>query len=114
MALASLEELGSNPVVSTVAARGETLLTALQQLAGDNPCFQYPRGRGLLAGIEVVNPQGRPDGQAAGRLIEAALASGLILLGGGIAGNVLSFTPPFGMTEEEIHWAVERIGKLAI
>jgi acetylornithine/succinyldiaminopimelate/putrescine aminotransferase len=42
----------------------------------------------------------------AGQLVEAMLARGIILLSGGVGQNVLSFTPPFVISEEEIDFAL--------
>ena len=40
------------------------------------------------------------------------LARGIILLSGGVAQNVLSFTPPFVITEKEIDFAIAQLSQL--
>ena len=37
------------------------------------------------------------------------LQDGLILLGGGLNGNVLSFAPPFSISSAEIEFLVEKL-----
>ena len=64
-----------------------------------------------MQGIEVIDAQGKPDPARAGTLVEAMLARGLILLSGGTEQNVLSFTPPFVITEAEIDFAMEQIAQ---
>jgi 4-aminobutyrate aminotransferase-like enzyme len=39
-------------------------------------------------------------------MVEAMLARGVILLSGGVGQNVLSFTPPFVISEDEIDFAL--------
>ena len=38
------------------------------------------------------------------------LARGIILLSGGVEQNVLSFTPPFVISEKEIDFAIAQLG----
>lgn len=70
------------------------------------------RGRGLLWGIELGDPQGRPDGPRAGRLVERALAEGLLILSGGTEGGVVSLSPPAVLTEREVAWAAEQLDRI--
>jgi 4-aminobutyrate aminotransferase-like enzyme len=42
-------------------------------------------------------------------IMRRGLQDGLILLGGGPHGNVLSFSPPFVVTEEEIAFLAEKL-----
>ena len=44
-----------------------------------------------------------------GRLAEQLLREGLLLLPAGTRGEVLSFTPPFGISREEIDYCGERL-----
>ena len=62
-----------------------------------------------MIGLELVEPNGDPDGNRAIKIVKRALADGIILLGGGPDNNVLSFTPPFSISEEEIDFVVNRI-----
>ncbi len=65
-----------------------------------------------MRGLEVLDEVGRPDPAAAGRIVEQMLARGIIVLSGGVAQNVLSFTPPFVITEKEIDFALARLAEL--
>jgi 4-aminobutyrate aminotransferase-like enzyme len=65
-----------------------------------------------MQGLEIVNENGDPDPAAAGRLIEGSLKRGLIVLSGGVEGNVMSFTPPFLITPAEIDFALENLAQV--
>ena len=107
MALAALAEHIRPETAATVQVAGLRLKSALRAL--DTPHVGDVRGAGLMLGLELVNADGSPAVALAGGIIKAALRDGLLLLGGGPAGNVLSFTPPFGISQEEIAFLTGRL-----
>ncbi len=108
MALAALAEHARPETAALVHTAGRRLKLALCEL--QSPHIGDVRGAGLMLGLELINPaNGSPAGALAGATIKAALRDGLILLGGGPAGNVLSFTPPFGVSEEETGFLADRL-----
>ena len=109
MALASLEMLEAEPWSERVETLGAYLEKGLRQLQSTSKRWGWTRGLGLMRGIEINDESGRPDAASAGRIVEAMLARGIIILSGGVAQNVLSFTPPFIITEEEIDFAFEQL-----
>jgi 4-aminobutyrate aminotransferase-like enzyme len=113
MALTSLDLLEAEPWSERVTVLGDCLAAGLKQLRVTSKAWGSIRGLGLMRGIEIVDADGRPDPAHAGRLIEAILARGIILLSGGTEQNVLSFTPPFVITKEEIDFALEQLGASA-
>jgi 4-aminobutyrate aminotransferase-like enzyme len=98
MALASLNELEKPGLAETVRQKGDYLQKKLRTLPGVEP----PHGRGLMIGLKVPAAQ-------AGPIIEGMLKRGLIILSGGPDRNILSFTPPFLISEEEMDYAVEAL-----
>ena len=60
----------------------------------------------MLVGVELAL-----DGAVVNGLVKRALRDGLILLQSGPKGNVLSFSPPFAISDEEIAFTVGRIGE---
>jgi 4-aminobutyrate aminotransferase-like enzyme len=62
-----------------------------------------------MIGAEIVRKDGSPDPNLALRTVLAALKDGLLFLGGGPEGNVLSFTPPFCIEVNEIDYACTKI-----
>ena len=109
MALASLELFEAEPWSDRVASLGNHLRAGLEKLRKTSVGWGRSRGIGLMQGLEVVDAAKRPDAAGAGRLVEAMLARGVILLSGGVEQNVLSFTPPFVITEAEIDFALDAL-----
>ncbi len=92
------------------AAMGARLSGHLHRLQRDFPQLGDIRGRGLMLGVELVNPLGEPDVQGhppvfaelAPRLQRECLKRGLILELGGRHGSVVRFLPPLVITAAEI------------
>jgi 4-aminobutyrate aminotransferase-like enzyme len=112
MALTSLNLLESEPWEDRVRDLGTHLAAKLDKLLSSNTRWGHRRGRGLMQGLEVVDDEGTPDSSTAGRLVERSLKRGLVLLSGGVDGNVMSFTPPFLITREEIDFALENLAQV--
>jgi len=100
MALASLDLHARPETAKCVRAQGRKLREALRSVASS--ARGNLRGAGLMLGLEVTTRSGAPDTELALSLIHRALADGLLLLADGPASNVLSFTPPFCIADEEI------------
>jgi 4-aminobutyrate aminotransferase-like enzyme len=112
MALTSLELLEKEPWSERTSALGNHLRDGLLHLQEKSSRWGAIRGRGLMQGIEVLDAAGAPDAARAGQIVEAMLAKGIILLGGGVGQNVLSFTPPFVIAEAEIDFALETMREI--
>ena len=78
-------------------------------LALDSPWIGNIRGVGAMLGVELVKPDGSPDGELASAIMRRGLQDGLILLGSGASGAVLSFAPPFGISEVEIEFLTRKL-----
>lgn len=105
-ALAQIEEIRDRNLVDRAATLGRELLDRLGRLVGRAPRVGGVRGRGLLLGIELVRPESdEPDRAGAARLMIEALRRGVLLLGGGAHGNVITLSPPITITEEQLDHA---------
>ncbi|WP_079131198.1 MULTISPECIES: diaminobutyrate--2-oxoglutarate transaminase family protein [unclassified Streptomyces] len=119
---AALEVLAEEGLVEQAAVKGELLGGLLRRLALTRPEIGDVRGRGLMWGVELVDPDGeadalgaRPaDGDRARRVKKACLEHGLLLESGGRHGAVLRLLPPLTITEEEIHAVVGALEKALI
>jgi 4-aminobutyrate aminotransferase-like enzyme len=109
MALASLEIHANPEMAKRVRMRGRSLREALRGVA--SPAAGNVRGAGLMLGLEITTDSGAPDTALAVGAIQRALADGLILLADGPESNVLSLTPPFAITDEEIAFLAGRLQK---
>ena len=99
MALKSLEILERSETIEKVGRTGAYLQAKLESLKW--PQIVDVRGRGMMWGVELQ--------ENAGPLLGRLLAKGLLFLADGPEGNVLSFTPPFSMDEQEIDFALGEI-----
>jgi 4-aminobutyrate aminotransferase-like enzyme len=64
------------------------------------------RGAGLMWAVALVEPaSGAPDAFRTSAIVRAALAEGLILLGGGLHGSTVQLTPPLCICPDEIEEA---------
>lgn len=107
MALASIAEHLKPETQRLAQEAGERLRAGLLSLR--SPFIAEVRGLGAMLGVELVQPDGSPFGALAGRIMAQGLREGLILLGGGPKGNVLSFSPPFTITDEEVAFLIDRL-----
>ena len=112
MALESLRLLESGKWSARVEKLGAHLDQGLRKLRATSKRWGWTRGLGLMRGLEVLDDNGQPDAARAGQIAEQMLARGIILLSGGVAQNVLSFTPPFVISEKEIDFALKQLGVL--
>jgi diaminobutyrate-2-oxoglutarate transaminase len=95
---------------------GERLMVILRNIQKDKPQIGDVRGRGLMIGIEIVNPIDSPDAlgvyppnrKLACRIQEECLRRGLIVELGGRQGSVVRVLPPLIVTIDEI----DRIGTI--
>ena len=111
-ALAVLERLADDDVLSRVAPAGQTLRRALHERFGQHPHVGDIRGRGLFQGIEIVSDRTTkapfdPSRKINARLKAAAFEAGLICypMGGtvdGQRGDHVLIAPPFIITDEQI------------
>ena len=107
MAVASLKEHASQQTLEDVAAKAQYLRALLAALG--SPLVHEVRGRGLMIGIELRHADGSAAGDVAGQVLSDMLARGIFMLADGAEGNVLAFTPPFVISEEEMHYAVNQL-----
>jgi 4-aminobutyrate aminotransferase-like enzyme len=103
MALASIEIHARPETANDVRVTGRKLRDALRS------ALPNVRGAGLMLGAEITRPDGAPDTARAISIIHRALADGILLLADGPDSNVLSFTPPFHLSDEEIAFLAARL-----
>ena len=113
MALESLRLLESGKWSARVEKLGAHLDAGLRELRTKSKRWGWTRGLGLMRGLEVLDETGQPDAARAGQIVEQMLARGIILLSGGVTQNVLSFTPPFVISEKEIDFAIDQLAHAA-
>jgi diaminobutyrate-2-oxoglutarate transaminase len=116
---ATLEFIRNEGLLNHVKVVGDQLRQGLLQLQNRYPCIGDVRGRGLMLGMEMVEPDGRVDAlghpQAAGAIAasvkRACLKEGLIIETGGRHGAVLRFLPPLVITSAQVDQVLERLDR---
>jgi len=107
-ALATLEVIAEEHLVSRAAEMGEYLVSELRAMAGHLRIIGDVRGAGLLVGVELVTPEGAPAIDEADRVLYAALERGLSFKT--TMGSVLTLSPPLTISREDLALALRILG----
>ena len=101
-ALANLEYVIEHDLQTNAYKVGNHLRNRIDGLAERTDIIGEVRGKGLMIGIELVEPgTKRPDSHGAAEVMEQAKQRGLLVGKGGMYGNVLRIAPPLSLTEAE-------------
>ncbi|MEU1869067.1 aminotransferase class III-fold pyridoxal phosphate-dependent enzyme [Streptomyces sp. NPDC019793] len=122
---ATLSHVREHRLAEHAATLGGRMLARLHGLAAEFACVGEVRGRGLMAGLELVAPDGAPDGPAHGTRSGSArsgsaaelaaavrrecLRRGLIVDVTGPRANVVRLLPPLIVTEEQMSAVLDRL-----
>jgi 4-aminobutyrate aminotransferase len=101
-ALANLDFLIDSDLQTNASKVGRHLKSALEDLGERHEVIGEVRGKGLMIGVELVEPGGKePNPAAASTILEKARQGGLLIGKGGLYGNCLRIAPPLSLTEAE-------------
>jgi 4-aminobutyrate aminotransferase-like enzyme len=112
LALAQIAEIKKLKLPERSAELGEFLLDELQSKISGSKFQISIRGLGLMVGVELRLPDGKPATDAAMQAIKAMLRRGYIMLPEGEFGNVISFTPPLTITNAQLTKAVKALAEV--
>ncbi|MGP3982231.1 aspartate aminotransferase family protein [Streptomyces sp. KR80] len=99
--LANLTYLIEHDLQGNARRVGGLLIERLRAVAAGLPVVREVRGRGLMIGVELVDPDGSPSAQAATLALEHARERGLLIGKGGLEGNALRIAPPLSLSVAE-------------
>ena len=107
---ATMNYVLENDLPDHAAAMGRRLREHLDETAAAHDAVGEARGRGLLLGVEFVDPDGEPnaqghappDGDLAERVQSAAFDRGLIVETGGRDGATVRFLPPLTISSNQV------------
>ena len=102
-ALATLD-LVEGGLMENAAKMGAHLERGLRELAKTHPAIKDVRGRGLMLGIDLGDPE------LVKRVVLGAFRKGVLLLGAGK--SAIRFAPPLMIDQEDIRIALSTIGEL--
>ena len=112
MALAQIKEIERLNLCKQSAELGEFLLSQLQSQIKNRKSQVQVRGLGLMAGVELRLPDGKPATEATMRVVKDMLRRGFILLPEGGHANVISFTPPLTITKAQLSKTVSTLAEV--
>lgn len=105
---ATLEVIQEEELIENAARRGEELVDGIRRiLAGRPELVREVRGRGLMIGIEMAEPE------LAGALLGALLERGVIACQCGPGGGVVRLSPPLVVGDAEIARFLEALAGAA-
>ncbi|MFD0340799.1 diaminobutyrate--2-oxoglutarate transaminase family protein [Streptomyces sp. NPDC127117] len=115
---ATLAFVRENCLAERAAILGARMLARLQTLATDHPTIGDVRGRGLMIGVELVDPEAALPGDSpepppapalALAVQQECLRRGLIVELGGRHSTVVRLLPPLTLTDEQATAVVDRL-----
>lgn len=107
-ALATTEVIENENLVDNAAQRGAQLRGRLETLADRYSGIADIRGAGLMLGCYMVDADGNPDGERAGRILKECEKRGLLLIKcGAYGGQVVRWLPPLIASEAQVDEAVD-------
>jgi 4-aminobutyrate aminotransferase len=103
---AALETIAllESELMENAAKLGDFLLSELKQLQRGHSQIADVRGKGLMIGVELVEPDGSPAPDLAERLVQACFHKGLLLLRCGE--STIRLCPPLVITREDCETAL--------
>jgi len=116
---ATIRHILAEGLAARAAALGERLVGRLMRYQALHPLLGHVRGRGLMIGLEIVDPHGEPDALGAlpaapakaRRLRAELLARGVIAELGGRHGAVLRLLPPLTLGDDEADHVTSVLGR---
>lgn len=110
-AKAALDYVLAHDLQGNAAKLGRYLLDGLRELAEPCPVVADVRGKGLMIGIELVEPgTADPSAAAATILLNEARQRNLLVGKGGLLGNVVRLAPPMTLTADEADEGLAALG----
>jgi 4-aminobutyrate aminotransferase-like enzyme len=113
MALAQISEIEKSNLCERSAELGKFLLGELSKVQSPkSKVVCSSRGLGLMAGLELTLPDGKPATDIAMQAIKKLLHRGYIFLPEGEFSNVIAFTPPLTITKPQLVKAVKTLAEI--
>jgi len=107
-ALKTLERLAAPETRAHVERVGTMFAEGLHAVAAKFSAIGEVRAAGLMAAIELVRDRAsrEPAPELTAQTVGALMQGGVLAWPGGIHDNVICFTPPLTITEEQVTFAV--------
>lgn len=111
--IAGLDAMVAEAVMPAARAKGERALARLEEIKQRSELVGDVRGRGLMIGVELVRDRmdRTPAADEARRVAALCRERGVLVLYGGISGNVIRLLPPLTITDQELDRSLDTIGE---
>ncbi|HUY29413.1 MAG TPA: aspartate aminotransferase family protein [Acidimicrobiales bacterium] len=107
-ALANLEYLLAHDLQANARRAGRVLRDGLGALVGRLGVVGDVRGRGLMVGVELVEPGTTTPAPGAARLaLDLARREGVLVGGGGLHANTLRISPPLSISDRDVRHGLD-------
>ncbi len=115
-ALAVLDVIAEEGLLARADALGATICGALEELAlrNDGVPISAIRGPGAMIAFDIVTDSGEPDAATTKRVIQTALADGLVLLSCGIYGNTIRILCPLTISDAMLEEGLAKLGRALV
>ena len=112
-ALKAIQRLTAPETRAHVEHAGSIFANGLRALADRAPAIGDVRAAGLMAAIEIVKDRNsrEPDPRRASAILAGLAREGVLAYPGGVQDNVICFTPPLTIAEEQLAFAAEALGR---
>jgi 4-aminobutyrate aminotransferase-like enzyme len=107
-ALRAIDRLTAPETRAHVERVGEMFARGLNNIAEQMPAIGEVRAVGLMSAIEIVKDREsrEPDAKRTAETVAALMREGVLAYPGGVHDNVICFTPPLTITEEQLAFSV--------
>ncbi len=116
-ALAVLQVFREEKLAERARRLGERALARLEERLGGSPIVGEVRGKGLMIGVEFVQPGAEPPApnpEAVKHILRRCLDAGLILYPCGTDNHCIRFIPPLVITEEELDRGIDILAEAVL
>lgn len=102
-AIAVIETVQEEKLMHNAKVMGDYLIEGLKDLQKSFPIIGDVRGKGLMLGAEIADPNTKePMAQECARIVEYAKDNGVILGKGGLYGNTIRIKPPMTINKDNV------------
>jgi 4-aminobutyrate aminotransferase/(S)-3-amino-2-methylpropionate transaminase len=106
-AVAVIDVIEEEGLLERSNAIGEVMRARMHAWQRRWPAIGDVRGLGAMLAIELVSGDGAHDSETASRVVEEALARGVLLLKAGVAGNCIRVLVPLVISDVELEEALD-------
>jgi 4-aminobutyrate aminotransferase-like enzyme len=107
---AVLDVIEGEKLMYRASSAGERFMKNLGEIQKRRPILGDVRGKGLMIGLEIVDPATQaPAADAAKKMEKSMLQRGVLISTTGVNANVLRITPPLVISDAQIDRACEAV-----